>query len=160
MSIKICNKIHSGGAGPLAGWLIECAIYTFLYFNKSIYIYMSNLTGEVTGNFDDLFVNGVKYVEIKNNNQLENGAGYITSAGFVLPIASDTTLGGVLINGNNLSIASDGVFAPRAQKRAKRSERSGTGGRLSGKRACVISGDNSGCKTIPVSNRFFTMTNL
>ena len=49
---------------------------------------------------------------------------------------------------------------PVLKKRAKRSERSGTGGRLSRKRACVISGDNIGCKTSPVSNRFFTMTNL
>ena len=48
---------------------------------------------------------------------------------------------------------------PPCSERAKRSERSGTGGRLSGKRARVISGDNSRCKTPPVSNRFFSMTN-
>ena len=54
---------------------------------------MSNLTGEVTGNFDDLFVNGVKYVEITNNNQLENGAGYITSSGISNAPAFPSTLG-------------------------------------------------------------------
>ena len=42
-------------------------------------------------------------------------------------------------------------IAPRAQERAKRSERSGTGGRLSGKRACVISGDNTGCTILTVT---------
>ena len=42
---------------------------------------MSNLTGDDTGNFDELFVNGVKFVQITNNNQLINGAGYVTSSG-------------------------------------------------------------------------------
>ena len=72
--------------------IIECVIYTFCILIK-VYIYMSNLTGEVTGNFDDLFVNGVKYVEIKNNNQLENGAGYITSSGISNAPAFPSTLG-------------------------------------------------------------------
>ena len=46
--------------------------------------------------------------------------------------------------------------------RSERSEASvaARGGGYQVKRACVISGDNSGCKTIPVSNRFFTMANL
>ena len=46
--------------------------------------------------------------------------------------------------------------------RSERSEASvaARGGGYQGKRACVISGDNSGCKTPPVLNRFFTMTNL
>ena len=48
---------------------------------------------------------------------------------------------------------------PVLRKRAKQSERSARGGRLSGKRARVISGDNIGCKTIIVA-RSFTMTNL
>ena len=40
---------------------------------------MSNLSGEVVGDFDELFVNGDKYIHITNNNQLINGAGFITA---------------------------------------------------------------------------------
>ena len=40
------------------------------------------------------------------------------------------------------------IIAPRAQERAKRSERSARGGGYQVKTGCVISGDKSGCKTI------------
>ena len=43
---------------------------------------------------------------------------------------------------------------PVLRKRATRSERSARGGRLSGKRARVISGDNIGCKTRGVARSF------
>ena len=107
---------------------------------------MSNLSGETVGEFDELFVGDNKYIHITNNNQLVNGAGYITSGGSTnvptfptslgtpgqivklkstpsdgfeyvdfptldLAIASDTTLGGVKINGNNLSIDSNGLLS-------------------------------------------------
>ena len=101
---------------------------------------MSNLSGEVVVDCDELFVNGDKYIHITNNNQLINGAGYVTSSGGTnvptfptigtqgqiiklknnptdgfeyvdfptlnLGIASSSSLGGVKINGNNLTIDS------------------------------------------------------
>ena len=42
---------------------------------------MSNLSGETVGEFDELFVGDNKYIHITNNNQLINGAGYVTSGG-------------------------------------------------------------------------------
>ena len=51
------------------------------------------LTGEDIGDFDELLVNGVKYVEITNNSQLENGAGYITNSGIPNAPPFPSTLG-------------------------------------------------------------------
>ena len=62
---------------------------TLLY----IYIYMSNLSGEITGNFDELYVGDNKYIHITNNNQLVNGAGYITSGGSTNVPTFPTSLG-------------------------------------------------------------------
>ena len=62
----------------------------------------------------------------------------------------DTVVSGV---DDNAAIAVDlisraGGYRPPCSERAKRSERSGTGGRLSGKRARIIEVVYSGCKTI------------
>ena len=101
---------------------------------------MSNLSGEIIGNFDELFVNGDKYIHITNNNQLVNGADYITSGdipsapsfpstlgssgqivrlkstpsnGFEytnFPVAASNNLGGVKV-GTNLSIDGNGILS-------------------------------------------------
>ena len=74
---------------------------------------MSSLNGRTNNNknipkFPDIGTAG-QFIKLKSD--VNDGFEYVDDTGVSLPIASSNTLGGILVNGGNLAIASDGLLS-------------------------------------------------